>query len=104
MLRPNVRPRNLFRLLMALLGIAFLVSVIRRAGAAVVVDQLKIVGWGLGIALGGISHLTKTLGCRLTFRSLFWKGIGFVGLLAMSRSTERSRRGLALRYNAVEVS
>jgi hypothetical protein len=33
-----------------------------------VVDQVKTVGWGLGlvIALGGIVHLTKTLAWRLT--------------------------------------
>ncbi|MGO9304111.1 MAG: lysylphosphatidylglycerol synthase domain-containing protein, partial [Candidatus Korobacteraceae bacterium] len=32
-------------------------------------DQVKTVGWGLGliVALGGISHVTKTLAWRLTF-------------------------------------
>ena len=56
-------------LLPLLLGIALLVSLIRRTGPSTVVDQVKTVGWGLGliIALGGISHLTKTLAWRLTF-------------------------------------
>jgi Lysylphosphatidylglycerol synthase TM region len=58
-----------FRFAAALLGIALLVSVICGTGPSRVVDQVKAVGWGLGlvIALGGIAHLTKTLAWRLTF-------------------------------------
>ena len=60
---------QMFRLAAVLLGIALLVSLIRRTGASTVVDQVKTVGWGLGliIALGGIAHLTKTLAWRFTF-------------------------------------
>ena len=51
------------------LGVALLVFLIRGTGPSRVVDQVKTVGWGLGlvIALGGIAHLTKTLAWRLTF-------------------------------------
>jgi hypothetical protein len=60
---------QMFRLAVALLGITLLFFLIRRTGPSTVVDQLKTVGWGLGliIALGGMAHLTKTLAWRLTF-------------------------------------
>jgi len=45
-----------------------------------------------------------TLGLCRRARSLFWKGIGFLCLIAMSRSTQLTRRGLPARYNTVEVS
>jgi hypothetical protein len=69
MCRPHVQLRQLVRLSVALLGVALLVSMIRGTGPFTVVGQVKTVGWGLGliIALGGISHLTKTLAWRLTF-------------------------------------
>ena len=69
MSRHHMQFRQLVRLSVALLGVAFLVSLIRGIGPSTVVGQVKSVGWGLGliIALGGISHLTKTLAWRLTF-------------------------------------
>jgi lysylphosphatidylglycerol synthase-like protein len=69
MCRPHLQLRQLVRLSVALLGIALLVSLIRGTGPSTVVRQVKTVGWGLGliIALGGISHLAKTLAWRLTF-------------------------------------
>ena len=69
MSRPHMQFRQLIRLSVALLGMALLVSLVRRIGPSTVVGQVKTVGWGLGliIALGGISHLTKTLAWRLTF-------------------------------------
>ena len=69
MSKTHMQFRQLIRLSVALLGIAFLVSLIRGIGPSTVVGQVKTVGWGLGlvIALGGISHLTKTLAWRLTF-------------------------------------
>src|SRR5208283_1010136 len=69
MSRPHVQFRQLVRLSVALVGIALLVSLICGTGPSTVVSQVKTVGWGLGliIALGGISHLTKTLAWRLTF-------------------------------------
>ena len=54
----------------------------------------------LGIA--GAAGLTLGL-CRRA-RSLFWKAMGFLCLVAMSRSTQQARRSLPVRYNAVEVS
>jgi hypothetical protein len=61
--------RQLVRLSIALLGFSLLLFLVRGAGPSLVADQVKAVGWGLGviIALGGISHLTKTLAWRLTF-------------------------------------
>jgi hypothetical protein len=60
---------QIFRLATILLGMALLVSLIRRTGTSTIIDQVKTVGWGLGlvIALGGIAHLTKTLAWRCTF-------------------------------------
>lgn len=60
---------QIFRSTAVLLGVALLISLIRRTGPSTVVDQVKTIGWGLGliIALGGIAHLTKTLAWRLTF-------------------------------------
>jgi uncharacterized membrane protein YadS len=61
--------QQMFRFAAVLLGVALLVSLIRGTGPSRVIDQVKTVGWGLGlvIALGGIAHLTKTLAWRLTF-------------------------------------
>src|SRR5271167_92860 len=61
--------QQIFRFAPVLLGVALLVALIRGTGLSRVVDQVKTVGWGLGlvIALGGIAHLTKTLAWRLTF-------------------------------------
>ena len=69
MLRSHLQFRQLARLSIAFLGVALLVFLIRGAGPSGVFNQLKMVGWGLGIiiALGGISHLTKTIAWRLTF-------------------------------------
>jgi Lysylphosphatidylglycerol synthase TM region len=60
---------QMFRLAAVLLGIALLVTLICRTGASTVVEQVKTVGWGLGliIALGGIAHLTRSLAWRFTF-------------------------------------
>lgn len=54
----------------------------------------------LGIA--GPAGLTLGL-CRRV-RSLFWKAMGLLCLIAMSRSVKQARRSLPVRYNAVEVS
>ena len=54
----------------------------------------------LGIA--GPAGLTLGL-CRRV-RSLFWKGMGLLCLIAIARSTQLTRRSLLVRYNAVEVS
>ena len=69
MFRRRLQFRQLARLPITLLGLALLVLLICRAGPSGVVDQLKMVGRGLVliVALGGISHLTKTIAWRLTF-------------------------------------
>lgn len=54
----------------------------------------------LGIA--GPAGLTLGL-CRRV-RSLFWKAMGLLCLIAMSRSAQQARRSLPVRYNAVEAS
>ena len=61
--------QQISRFAAVLLGVALLVSLIGGTGPSRVVEQVKTVGWGLGlvIALGGIVHLTKTLAWRLTF-------------------------------------
>jgi len=61
--------QQISRFAAVLLGVALLVSLIGGTGPSRVVEQVKTVGWGLGlvIALGGIVHITKTLAWRLTF-------------------------------------
>jgi hypothetical protein len=54
------------------------------------------------LGLAGPAGLTLGL-CRRV-RSLFWKAMGLLCLIAMSRSDQQARRSLHLRYNAVEVS
>jgi hypothetical protein len=69
MFKPKMQFRQLVRMAAALVGVAMLVSLIRRTGQYTVVDQIRGVGWGVAlvIGLGGISHLTKTLAWRFTF-------------------------------------
>ena len=64
------RRQQIFQFAAVLLGVGLLVSLICGTGPSRVVDQVKTVGWGLGlvIALGRIAQLTKTLAWRLTFR------------------------------------
>ena len=61
--------QQIFRIAPVLLGVALLVFLLCGTKPSRVVDEVKTVGWGLGlvIALGGIAHLTKTLAWRLTF-------------------------------------
>ena len=54
------------------------------------------------LGISGAAGLTLGL-CRRA-RSLFWKAIGLLCLIAMSRSAQQARRSLPVRYNAVEVS
>jgi len=69
MFKLKVQFRQLVRIASALVGVALLVSLIRRTGPSTVVDEIRTIGWGLAlvIGLGGISHLTKTLAWRFTF-------------------------------------
>ena len=54
------------------------------------------------LGITGAAGLTLGL-CRRA-RSLFWKGIGLLCLIVMSRSTQLALLSLPVRYNAVEVS
>ena len=60
---------QIFQFAAVSLGVGLLVFLMHGSGPSRVVDQVKTLGWGLGlvIALGGIAHLTKTLAWRLTF-------------------------------------
>jgi hypothetical protein len=61
--------QQIFRFAAVLMGVALLVSLIHETGPSRVADQIRAVGWGLGLIVvcGGIAHLTKTLAWRLTF-------------------------------------
>ena len=53
--------------LAAVLGVALLAYLIMRSGTGILVSNVKAIGWGLAlvIALGGLSHIVKTLAWRL---------------------------------------
>jgi len=59
--------RRIVGYLFALLGLALLVYLVVHTGPKLLLQQAKLMGWGLGfvIALGGISHLVKTCAWRL---------------------------------------
>src|SRR3974390_1462038 len=59
--------RRIVGYLFALLGLALLVYLVVHTGPKLLLQQAKLMGWGLGfvIALGGISHLVKTSAWRL---------------------------------------
>ena len=54
------------------------------------------------LGISGAAGLTVGL-CRRV-RSLFWKAMGFLCLIAMWRSTQQARLSLPGRYSPVEVS
>jgi hypothetical protein len=54
--------------------------------------------------LGVAGSAGLTLGLCRRVRSLFWKAMGFLCLIAMTRSAQQARRSFQVRYNAVEVS
>ncbi len=54
--------------------------------------------------LGVSSAAGLTLGLCRRVRSLFWKGMGFLYLVAMTRSKQQTRQVLPLGRNAVEVN
>ena len=58
------------RLLPVAIGVALLVHLVARTGAATIVEAVKAVGWGLLliIALGGLAHLLWASAWRLAFR------------------------------------
>jgi len=62
------RTRLPLRLLAGMFGILLLTYLVRRAGPAKLLESIATLGWGLSlvIALGGLSHVVKTLAWRLT--------------------------------------
>lgn len=68
MSNPSSQSRRAVQLLVPLLGIAFLVYLVRRAGAGALIDNAKTIGWGMLLVLGlaGVSHVVKTWAWRLT--------------------------------------
>ena len=63
----NENSRRTVGYLFALLGFALLIYLVVHTGPKMLLQQAKLMGWGLGfvIALGGISHLVKTSAWRL---------------------------------------
>jgi hypothetical protein len=66
--RIAIRTRLPLRLLAGMFGILLLTYLVRRAGAAKLLESMATLAWGLAlvIALGGISHVVKTWAWRLT--------------------------------------
>jgi len=67
MLESTGNSRRTVGYVFALLGLALLVYLVVHTGPKVLLENAKLMGWGLGfvIALGGISHLVKTAAWRL---------------------------------------
>jgi hypothetical protein len=85
----GMRVRQGLHYLSAVLGIALLVVLVRRAGTGTVIHQVKTIGWGFGLvlALGGIGHLIKTWAWRLTF-ACHIKNISFARTFALRLVSE----------------
>lgn len=60
-----------FRLFTVVMGVGLLAYLILKTGAGTIIEQLRVIGWGLVVilALGGVAHLIKASAWRLTFRS-----------------------------------
>ena len=69
MSKSRLQPRALFRYVLGFfMGVALLVFLVVHAGPTALLENLKLVGWGLAlvIILGGLSHLLKAWAWRLT--------------------------------------
>jgi len=66
--RSRLKPRVVLRYVFGASGAALLVFLVVHAGARALLDNAKLIGWGLAIviALGGLSHLIKAWAWRLT--------------------------------------
>lgn len=71
MSRSRPEPRVFIRYVFAAIGVALLVFLVVHAGPRALLENTKLVGWGLllVIALGGLSHLIKAWAWRLTLPS-----------------------------------
>ena len=74
---PNSTPqtKGLLRILAGLLGTGLLACLVVRAGADRLIENAKVIGWGILLVLGlaGISHIIKTWAWRLTLSGEFKK-------------------------------
>ena len=81
--------RGTFGYLFVLPGLALLVYLVVHTGPKVLLENAKLMGWGLGlvIALGGISHLVKTFAWRLTLSGEAQK-VSFARMLGLRLVSE----------------
>ena len=81
MSKPATKMQWALRSLAVIFGTALLIYLIRRVGPEKIAEDIAAVGWGLAlvIALGGVSHVVKTLAWRMTLTG--W--VGRVSLLRM---------------------
>jgi len=81
--------RGTFGYLFALPGLALLVYLVVHTGPKVLLENAKLIRWGLGlvIALGGISHLVKTSAWRLTLSGEAQK-VSFARMLGLRLVSE----------------
>ena len=81
--------RGTFGYLFALPGLALLVYLVVHTGPKVLLENAKLMGWGLGlvIALSGISHLVKTSAWRLTLSGEAQK-VSFARMLGLRLVSE----------------
>ena len=66
-----MKTRQTLRYLVPVMGMVLLVWLVLRTGTALVLQQIKTIGWwgfGVVLLLGGLSHLIKTWSWRLTFQ------------------------------------
>lgn len=68
MFRSRPEPRVVLRYVFGAIGAALLVFLVVRASPGALLENAKMIGWGLTlvIALGGLSHLIKAWAWRLT--------------------------------------
>ena len=81
--------RGTFGYLFALPGLALLVYLVVHTGPKILLENAKLIGWGLGlvIALGGISHLVKTSAWRLALSGEAQK-VSFAKMLGLRLVSE----------------
>ena len=85
--RPN--PRVLSQYLIAVIGVALLVLLVVHAGPRALLENVKLIGWGLllVIGLGGCSHLLKAWAWRLTLpRDIHYSLARMFGLRLVSEA------------------
>lgn len=71
MYRPRPTPRVVLRYVLGATGSAFLIFLVVHAGPRALLENLRVVGWGLLLVIGlaGLSHMLKAWAWRLTLPS-----------------------------------